>query len=396
MGSMALKTILGMFCAIVVGLEATAKGACLADGVQSSGAVYRICLPEGNYNGDLVIYAHGYVSPKEPAGIPESHLTLPDGTSIPQIVNALGYAFATTGYSRNGLAVREGLADVVELVSIFEDAHGAAGRVYLAGVSEGGLIAALGVERFPHVFDGGLAACGPIGDFRAHVQYLGDVRILFDYLFPGMLGGSATVLPAWVMNQWSMLEARIGSALRLQRARTWELLRVAKIPFVDFDRDAVDAVTGILWYNVFATNDAAAQLDGSPFDNTRRRYTGSTNDELLNWSVPRFAAHPAAVMEMVDYYSTSGVLARPLVTLHTSHDPIVPVWHEALYSLKVAQSGSSANRVNLIVSRYGHCRFQAIDVLIAFGALVQRVSGAEPENFDAVVLDAMGGLGGGP
>src|SRR5271154_3953024 len=84
---------------------ASASGTCLPDGVQASGAAYRICLPDpGKWNGNLVIFAHGYVATTEPLGIPEDQLSLPDGTSLPELINSLGYAFAVSGYSVNGLA----------------------------------------------------------------------------------------------------------------------------------------------------------------------------------------------------------------------------------------------------------------------------------------------------
>jgi hypothetical protein len=96
--------------------------AACADGTQASGAIYRICMPS-LWNGDLIVYAHGYMAPNQPVHIPEEQLYLPDGTYIPTAINLLGYAFATTSYSTNGLAVREGLADLVDLVSIFKQDH---------------------------------------------------------------------------------------------------------------------------------------------------------------------------------------------------------------------------------------------------------------------------------
>jgi pimeloyl-ACP methyl ester carboxylesterase len=140
-------------------------GVCDPDGTQSSGAIYRICMPTapGNpaWNGDLLIFAHGYVSPTKPIGIPEDQLKLSDDTSLPEAVNALGYAFATTSYSVNGLAIRQGVADLVDLVDIFVDAKGKPTRIYLVGASEGGLITTLAVEQHPDKFNGGLAMCGP-------------------------------------------------------------------------------------------------------------------------------------------------------------------------------------------------------------------------------------------
>jgi len=43
-----------------------------ADGVQASGALYRLCLPTVTpWNGDLVLFAHGYIAFNEPLAIPE-------------------------------------------------------------------------------------------------------------------------------------------------------------------------------------------------------------------------------------------------------------------------------------------------------------------------------------
>ena len=70
----------------------TARLACDPDGVQESGAVYRICMPIfPPWNSDLVVFAHGYVSPTEPVGIPEDQMTLPGGITLASIANSLGY-----------------------------------------------------------------------------------------------------------------------------------------------------------------------------------------------------------------------------------------------------------------------------------------------------------------
>ncbi len=105
--------------------------ACDPDGTQASGATYRICMPSV-WNRTLVVYAHGYVDPAQPVGIPEDQLGVP-GLDIPGTVTFLGYAFAASGYSVNGLAVQEGVADLLDVVEIFTDqiwraGPGAAGR----------------------------------------------------------------------------------------------------------------------------------------------------------------------------------------------------------------------------------------------------------------------------
>ena len=88
---------------------------------------------------------------------------------------------------------------------------------------------------------------------------------------------------------------------------------------------------------MFATSDAKAKLGGNPYDNSRRLYLGSGNDFWLNLLVDRYHADPAALAAIEADYQTSGKLAAPLVTLHTTADPIVPYWHEPLYSAEGAR-----------------------------------------------------------
>jgi pimeloyl-ACP methyl ester carboxylesterase len=350
--------------------------ACAPDDVQSSGAIYRICMPAvAPWNRDLVVFAHGYQSPIEPVAIPEDQLVLPDGTAIPSLVNALGFAFAVSSYRDTGLVVNEGLDDLVELVSIFESLHGPASHVYLVGVSEGGLIATLGIERRPDVFDGGLAACGPIGDFGAQINTFGDFRVVFDYFFPYVLPPSPVQIPPGLLMNWEAVQPAIIGAITSDPAATQQLLRVTGAPFDPADLSTIArTVIGRLSYNVLATNDAIAKLGGQPFENRLRFYVGSTNDLRLNLLVQRFAADSAARHELASRYRTSGRLRRPLVTLHTTGDEIVPFWQTTLYRAKVLLAGSSWRHVGLWVPRYGHCNFTQAEVLGAFGLLVARVA----------------------
>jgi hypothetical protein len=75
----------------------------------------------------------------------------------------------------------------------------------------------------------------------------------------------------------------------------------------------------------------------------------------------------------------------PVVTLHTTGDPIIPYWHEPRYRLKTWLSGSGSLHRNLPVFRYGHCQFEPKDVLTAFGLLVLKVRGQEPAGLPQVL-----------
>lgn len=372
--------------ALLAGAPAAAAGlcsqsTCSPDELQPSGALHRVCMPEpGCWNGDLVLFAHGYVAFNEPVAIPEDQLQLPDGTTLPELINTLGFGFATSSYPVNGLAIEPGVDDMVALVDTFTARQGAPDRIYLTGASEGGIVTALAMEEAPQVFSGGLAACGPVGDFRRQIDYWGDFRAVFDYFFPGTIPGSAVDVPDEVIANWeSHYEPLVRDALQANPGAVDQLLAVTRAPF-----DAADPATkeetvlGILWYNVFATNDGREKLGGQPFDNRFRWYTGSTNDLRLNIGVKRYAADPAALLEIAANYETSGRIADPVVTLHTTGDPIVPYWHEPRYRLKTWRSGARFLHTNLPVSRYGHCEFEAREVLTAFGLLVLKVRGQEP------------------
>ncbi|MFQ5340709.1 MAG: alpha/beta hydrolase family protein [Anaerolineae bacterium] len=361
------------------------------DGQQSSGALYRICMPASDaWNGDLVVFAHGYVAPDDPLEIPEDQMKLPGGMSMPEIANRLGFAFATTSYSTNGLAIREGVADVHDLVGVFTQTHGQPSRVYLVGGSEGGIVTALAVEQYPDVFDGGLAACGPVGDFRRQANYWGDFRVVFDYFFPDLIPGSPIDVPQEVMDNWdSVYVPAIQDAIQANPRATDQLLRVTHAATDRYHPDSVKAtILGLLWYNVFATNDGITKLQGQPFDNSHRVYYGSYNDWRLNRQVQRFNADQSALDEIEAYYQTSGRLTSPLVTLHNTGDPFVPYWHEPLYRWKAFWNGSSLKHSNVPALRYGHCNFNLVEGVAAFAVLYLKVTGSDLLGVEAVLPDA--------
>ena len=74
---------------------------------------------------------------------------------------------------------------------------------------------------------------------------------------------------------------------------------------------------------------------------------------------------------MAARYDTTGVLQRPLVTLHTLRDQQVPYRHEQLYALKTLASGAFLTRhVNIPVDRFEHCNFTPDEVLSAFAVML--------------------------
>ena len=132
------------------------------------------------------------------------------------------------------------------------------------------------------------------------------------------------------------------------------------------------ATVNLLWYNVFATNDARQKLGGNPFDNTNRVYIGSANDSMLNEKITRFGADSIALDNLVPY-DTSGQVKRPLVTIHTTGDEVVPYWQELRYLNKV-ETSEKGQVTPIPIDRYGHCAFSSQEVLGAFNLLVSQVN----------------------
>ena len=344
------------------------------DGSQSSGATYRICMP-AQWNNRLIVYAHGYVAPNRPIGIPEEQMSLPGSTfSVDQLVTSQGYAFATSGYSVNGLAIQQGIADLLDVVTLFTAQKGKPEKVILVGVSEGGAITTLALEQHPDIFDGGLAMCGPYGSFREQVNYFGDFRVLFDYFLPGLLPASAVDIPADLLTTWesSYYTNTVQPALTsITNTTSIDQLLAASHAAFDPNDNATKEQTlkDLLWYNIFATNDGKSKLGGQPFDNQSRVYIDALDGATLNQQVARFTADASALAALAGY-ETSGHLTKPLITLHTTGDPVVPYWQATQYRSKTLLADNLALHESMTVQAYGHCRFSTFDVLTAFNRLI--------------------------
>jgi hypothetical protein len=103
--------------------------------------------------------------------------------------------------------------------------------------------------------------------------------------------------------------------------------------------------------------------------NTNTEYTGSSDDELLNAGVQRYEATPDAANYLKHWYQPSGKLSIPVVTLHTTRDGAVPLFHEAAYEDLVSAAGRSDMLLQRSVDAFGHCAFGIPDQVGAFFAL---------------------------
>jgi hypothetical protein len=352
----------------------------------TSGALYRVCVDPEKWSRDLVVFIPGY---HDPASVPR----LPDdlsATPASVLFSGLGYGFATTSFRATGLIEADTWigGDLLELVAtaktLLSNTTGRTTRyVYQTGGSQGGLGTVQAVERYPNTFSGGLAGCGPIGDYRRQIAYVADFRVVFDHFF-------ANVIPDWPVwrqdpaagspgyvdpGSWQTAERSAAAALDdpANADRIRQVLDVTRAPIDPGDPGSIKATAlGGLWYSFRGTNDVIAKSGGMPFGNLDRLYSGSHDDAALNAGVERFQFTADATR--LAQVQTSARLRRPLVTMHTTGDPIVPVWHQSLYRSRLSLLGRFLH-TPFTINRYGHCKFTDAEILAGFAVLVLKVSG---------------------
>jgi pimeloyl-ACP methyl ester carboxylesterase len=329
------------------------------------------CQPN-NFNGTLIVYAHGYVYPQEPLALPEAEL---EGTiPIIQILLNLGFGFATTSYSVNGYAVQQAEQDLIELVNYFEglvEPPDSLEKVLLVGASEGGLITTMMLEQHPDLFDGGLAMCGPIGGMPYQLNYIGDFKVIFDYFFPRVFDFGMADVPEEACDAWEEYVDAIWRKIQSHPLKTLRLFDITDAAFDLLDATSfAETAETVLKYSTCGTNNLVAKAGGMPYDNQSTWYDASW---WLNLSVERVAGDQDAQQYVEDYYQTTGELDVPLVTLHNLSDPAVPYRHEEIYKQLVAQKDKSGNLTVWPVLGYGHCNFKPWQVLGAFYILHNQV-----------------------
>lgn len=197
---------------------------------------------------------------------------------------------------------------------------------------------------------------------------------MFDYFYPKVFPFGVVDVPDDAHEQWEGLdgfEAKIATAVKDHPGRIAQVFDAARVACDAGDQNAAtNCAQNILAFSVFGTNDLLETAGDWLVSNVAKEYTGSANDAALNAGVERFDADPAAGVYANQYYRPSGLLQRPLVTLHTTREPGVPYRHELIYFNRAALSGTDDSLTVLPVDRAGHCAFTAQEVLGGLGALL--------------------------
>jgi len=126
-------------------------------------AGYRIEVPDA-WNGRLVMWAHGFRG----TGL---ELTV-DNHPLRDLLIPLGFAWASSSYSRNEYEITSGVQDTHALAKFFEDLVGEPELVYITGASMGGHVTAVSIEQYGDAYDAALPICGVLGDYELFDYFL--------------------------------------------------------------------------------------------------------------------------------------------------------------------------------------------------------------------------------
>ena len=320
------------------------------------GAAYRIDVP-AHWNRGLVVFFHGYqLAPERfaPGPLP------PDQ----RVVLARGYALVQSGYREGGWTLDQSLHDTAAVERRFEARFGKPRETLVMGLSMGGLLTVKALETEPARYAGGLALCGAImPSDRLQRRAFAQLAAL-DYYAPGLLGDPARVPAAYRPD--AAVTARVRAAL-LRDPRALHALGVL------VGSGDPDVIAGVLAFERYLVGDLERRAGGNPFATGSYLYLGTGDDIALNAGVRRYAADPAAARWLERHYTPSGRLTRPLLELHTLHDPLVHADVGAAYALRAQHQGDAAEFVQQYVPVSGHCTYTPADVARAFDELLDWV-----------------------
>jgi pimeloyl-ACP methyl ester carboxylesterase len=355
---------------LVLGFAGRAIADDVVDGSTGPGSVYRLVRPS-NWNGILVLYAHGYVTKGEPVAIPA------DAQLVISLLVPQGFAVAVSSFSENGWVIKDGTQRTHQLLGLFTSKFGQPARVYVGGASMGGLIAINLVETWPKDFAGVLPACAVAGGVARQYDYVLNVRVLFDLFYPGVLPGTAIDVPSGLDLTQDIVNPAIG-AMTANPAGAFAIASITQtpVPFANSSELAQSIVTALgeaaLYPEILALTHGH-----SYFDNTATQYTGAlpaVTLALINANVQRFSGAVDAQHALAHNYTPTGDLRMPALTLSTFRDPVIPGFHRTIYGQEVAAMGDA----DLLVQRsvpgtaggYGHCTFTPQELTQAFSDLV--------------------------
>jgi pimeloyl-ACP methyl ester carboxylesterase len=312
-------------------------------------APYRIRIPAG-WNGNLVMYAHGY-KPRGGAWSPLADV-------LADVFLSRGFALAESGYSRQGWALEEAIAETEELRIHFSELHGEPDSTFVTGHSMGGLITLATIETFSGSYDGALPMCGPLAPallfFKDHVF---DMLVTFEALFSEHLPADFGPVVEAAALSGAVVEDALAADSML--AVTYAANRGVRR----------EELAGIIAMDHMLYRELVDRAGGNPIDNRNTVYADFIKTVDLNAAVSRYAADPEALDYLRRNYTPNGRPGRPVLAVHTTYDAGVPPCVPGFYNTASCLLDDGKYFVQMYAEADGHCRFTPVMTGKAFDLL---------------------------
>jgi pimeloyl-ACP methyl ester carboxylesterase len=400
--------------------SALAGGPTTITGTLHDGATYLIQVP-ASWNGTLVLYSHGYVTPGSPNPATDVGDPLTGGWLLSN-----GYALAGSSYATTGWALQQAIPDQLATLNTFDRRVGVPARTIAWGHSLGGMITAALVQVAPQRFTAALPMCGVLaGGVGTWNQGLDSAVAVQQLLGPtsGLqvvnitspttnLGIAETLLTT--AQGTAQGRARIALASALADVPGWfnpaspepastdyasqeanQFLWQTQVdgPFAFALRAELEARAGgnVSWTT--GVNFTAQLALSSDLAEVQALYTSaglslSADLATIQASTP-IAADPGAVKYLTKYIVYNGDLDLPVLTLHTTGDGLVVNQDEQAYRNVAQDAADGAMLREGYVHRAGHCTFTPAETIAAFQALIHRVNtGTWGDSTSAANLEA--------
>jgi pimeloyl-ACP methyl ester carboxylesterase len=372
-------------------------------GTLGDGATYLIQCPPGTWNGTLLLYSHGYVTP----GSNNPAMDVGDPATGAYLL-AHGFALAGSSYATTGWAIQQALQDQIATLDVFDNTYGTPARTIAWGHSLGGIITAGLIQDYPNRFNAALPMCGVLSGGVATWNTALDAEFAFQQLIDpsvqivnitkptenfgnaeaAAIGAQATAAgrarlalvaalgdtPGW-FNPASPEPAPTDYAA--QEVNQFEWATQVTFAFAFALRAELEGRAGgnVSWntgVNYFA--DLAKSAD---FKEVVALYHAAglslTKDLLTLTRAPRISADRSAVAYLAKYISFDGDISFPVLSLHTTGDGLVVPENEQAYRSVVDRAGNGRLLRQLFVARAGHCTFTPAETITALDVLLNRL-----------------------
>lgn len=326
-----------------------------ADFGRLGGSVYEIEVP-AHWNGRLVLYMHGYGELRPVARVS------PPG--IRRYLIGQGFAWGASSFSSTSLIPGRAADETAAVWDLFARRYGRPTWTYVTGQSMGGMATHIAAERYGNRFDGALALCGSAGQTPA-------VSSGADFFVAGAYAAGVTQREFdRATNVIVLTHDRILRALR--RPRTHKRFEDIMVSLTGgrraFDREGFRMEEALNWQRAELL--VAARLGrnrhtvyhlGPPTHVTSREF---------NRAVIRLRTNDAALRAFLAGNDTTGKLAMPLLTLHTTGDGQVPIEQARILQRRVDAAGRHRLLVQRVFRDPGHCGFANTEWAASLEALV--------------------------